>query len=134
MKRKCKANHKPIPAALKKKAVGSPYTQHTETSAEHLTAKQYTETKSSAVPSEASASEVVNGFLQKWSHWIAWIGVVGAVIFTYSIFNNDVYVICPMIMSIIGDDSSIEVICLDLHKKNVTVKSSITNSNKNILI
>lgn len=81
---------KPNPAALKKNAVVSLKSQPTETSADHLTATQYTDTKSSSVPSEASASEVVNGFLQKWSHWIAWIGVVGAVIFTYSIFNNDI--------------------------------------------
>ena len=37
-------------------------------------------------------------------------------------------------MSNIGDESGIEVIFLDLYKKNFTIKSSISNSKKNNLI
>ena len=80
--------------------------------------------------SRADTNEVVNFYISDNKLFLSGLSISG----TYSILTKYLSGILAINMSSIGDDSGIEVIFLDLHKKNFTVKSSITNSNKNKLI
>lgn len=80
--------------------------------------------------SRADTNEVVNFYISDNKLFLSGLSISG----TYSILTKYLSGILAINMSSIGDDSGIEVIFLDLNKKNFTVKSSITNSNKNKLI
>lgn len=77
-------------ARVRKTAVAKATLEPTEPSAERVPMDSYTSARSTSVPSEKLAGEIVIEFLQKWSHWIVWVTFLAAGIFAYADFNNDI--------------------------------------------
>ena len=76
--------------------------------------------------SRADTNEVVNFYVTDDKLYLSGLSISG----TYSILTKYISGILALNMSNIGEESGIEVILLDLNKKNFTVRSSISNSKK----
>ena len=80
--------------------------------------------------SREDTNEVVNFYVTGDKLYLSGLSISG----TYSILTEYISGILALNMSNIGEESGIEIILLDLNKKNFTVRSSISNSKKNNLI
>ena len=87
-------------------------------------------TKQRFICSREDTNEVVNFYVTDNKLYLSGLSISG----TYSILTKYISGILALNMSNIGKESGIEVILLDLNKKNFTVRSSISNSKKNHLI
>ena len=80
--------------------------------------------------SREDTNEVVNFYVTGDKLYLSGLSISG----TYLILTKYISGIFNLNMSNIGDESGIELIFLNLYKKNFTVRSTISNTKKNNLI